>query len=58
MRWANELWLLVAVLTLLPCTALFGQLYKGPIIDAHGHLGASFDWKVTVDGMDRNNVTR
>lgn len=32
--------------------------YTGPMIDAHGHLGASFDWETIVDVMDRNNVTK
>lgn len=34
------------------------ERYTGPMIDAHGHLGASFDWEKTVDIMDRNNVSR
>lgn len=33
-------------------------LYTGPMIDAHSHLGASFDWDVMVSVMDRNNVSR
>jgi predicted TIM-barrel fold metal-dependent hydrolase len=51
-------WLLASSLTLVACTALSGQPYQGPIIDAHGHLGASFDWKVMVEAMDSNNVTQ
>jgi len=51
-------WLVVSALTLFPFTACWAQPYHGPIIDAHGHLGASFDWKVMVEGMDRNNVTQ
>ena len=51
-------WLLVSFLTLLPCATLLGQTYQGPIIDAHGHLGASFNWEIMVEAMDRNNVTR
>jgi hypothetical protein len=34
------------------------ERYTGPMIDAHGHLGASFDWEKIVDIMDRNNVSR
>jgi hypothetical protein len=34
------------------------ELYTGPMIDAHGHLGASFDWDTMVHVMDRNNVSR
>jgi hypothetical protein len=32
--------------------------YAGPMIDAHGHLGASFDWNTMVHVMDRNSVSR
>ena len=35
-----------------------GDRYTGPMIDAHGHLGASFDWETIIDVMDRNNVTK
>lgn len=51
-------WLLVLALTLLPYTVLGGQPYEGPIIDAHGHLGASFNSDITVKAMDSNNVTQ
>ncbi len=34
------------------------ELYTGPMIDAHGHLGASFDWDMIINVMDRNNVSR
>jgi Tat protein secretion system quality control protein TatD with DNase activity len=51
-------WLLISALTLLPYTVLWGQPYQGPIIDAHGHLGASFNSDITVKAMDSNNVTR
>ena len=57
MRCAKFL-LLVSSLALLPCTALLGQPYQGPIIDAHGHLGASFNWEIMVEAMDSNNVTQ
>ena len=50
--------LLVWSLMFLPVTAFSGQSYQGPIIDAHGHLGASFNWKTMVQAMDSNNVTR
>ena len=53
-----KFWLLVSSLVLLLCTALLAQPYQGPIIDAHGHLGASFDWNVMVKGMDINDVTK
>lgn len=32
--------------------------YTGPMIDAHGHLGGSFDWDKIVRVIDRNNVSR
>lgn len=32
--------------------------YTGSMIDAHGHLGASFDWEKIVDILDRYNVSR
>ena len=54
----TKFWLLVVSLTLLPCTTLLGQPYQGPIIDAHGHLGASFSWEMMVEAMDSNNVTQ
>ena len=57
MRCAKFL-LLVSSLALLPCTALLGQSYQGPIIDAHGHLGASFNWEIMVEAMDSNKVTQ
>jgi len=38
--------------------ALTAELYTGPMIDAHGHLGASFDWDTIDDVMERNNVSR
>ncbi|MBI4191222.1 MAG: amidohydrolase family protein [Betaproteobacteria bacterium] len=57
MRCAKVL-LLVSSLMLLPCTTLWGQPYQGPIIDAHGYLGASFNWEIMVEAMDRNNVTQ
>jgi len=34
------------------------ELYTGPMIDAHGHLGASFDWDRIVRVTDRRNVSR
>jgi len=49
--------LLVLSLMLLPSTVSLAQPYQGPIIDAHGHLGASFNWEIMVEAMNRNNVT-
>ncbi len=34
------------------------RLYAGPLIDAHGHLGASFDSDMMVNIMSRNNVSQ
>src|SRR3990172_5346492 len=54
----TKFWLIVSFSTLLPCTTLLGQPYQGPIVDAHGHLGASFNWVIMVKAMDSNNVTQ
>ena len=35
-----------------------GERYTGPMIDAHGHLGASFDWDMIVKVMGRTNISR
>ena len=34
------------------------ERYAGPMIDAHGHLGASFDWDMIRKVMGRNNISR
>ena len=51
-------WLFILLSTLVPCAASSGQAYEGPVVDAHGHLGASFDWEVMIAEMDVNSVTR
>lgn len=48
---------LFSVLMLVASANLPAQPYEGPIVDAHGHLGASFDWETMVETMDRNKVT-
>jgi len=45
-------------LLLIPGSALAAQPYSGPIVDAHAHLGASFDWETMITTMDRNKVSR
>jgi len=45
-------------LALFPSTVVLAQSYQGPVIDAHGHLGASFNWETTVKMMDRSGVTQ
>lgn len=50
--------LLLFCLTLASNAVLAAQPYQGPIVDAHGHLGASFKWEVLVEVMEKNNVTR
>lgn len=45
-------------MTLAVSCALAAERYTGPIIDAHGHLGASFDWNVIIEAMDKNNVSK
>lgn len=49
---------LVLILVLFPGIAIPAQPYNGPIVDAHSHLGASFDWETMIAMMDRNNVSR
>jgi Tat protein secretion system quality control protein TatD with DNase activity len=34
------------------------ELYTGPIVNAHAHVGASFDWDTMINAMDQNNVLR
>jgi Tat protein secretion system quality control protein TatD with DNase activity len=29
-----------------------------PVVDAHGHLGASFDWDTIIQAMDENGVSK
>ena len=50
----------VVILTALmvPRLGVTGERYTGPMIDAHGHLGASFDWDMIIKVMSRNNVSR
>lgn len=38
--------------------SMAGERYTGTLIDAHGHLGASFDWQTIIAVMDRNHVSR
>lgn len=54
----TRFWLFVLFLMLLSSTVILAQPYPGPIIDAHGHLGASFNWEILVEAMDRNHVTQ
>lgn len=48
------------ILTILVVTrvGVAAERYAGPMIDAHGHLGASFDWHTLVYVMDQNKVSR
>lgn len=39
-------------------TTVAAQPYSGPIVDAHGHLGASFDFETIVSVMDLNGVAK
>jgi hypothetical protein len=47
-------------LALLACAflpmAASGQYFFGPIVDAHDHFGASFNWETMVRSMDQNEV--
>lgn len=48
----------ILIALLITRVGVAAERYTGPMIDAHGHLGASFDWETIVDIMDRNNVSR
>jgi predicted TIM-barrel fold metal-dependent hydrolase len=48
----------VLAMALLAGPMVSAQPYQGPIVDGHGHLGASFNWESMVDAMDRNGVTQ
>ena len=50
--------LLAAWIVSAPCYALAEEHYTGPIIDAHGHFGASFRAETIVQAMDTNNVSK
>jgi len=52
--------LIVAIVILITVVrvGVAAELYTGPMIDAHGHLGESFDWEMMVHVMDLNNVSR
>ncbi|MBT8352527.1 MAG: hypothetical protein KJO26_15015, partial [Deltaproteobacteria bacterium] len=61
MRTSNGIILVaVVILTTLMVAGpgVTGERYTGPMIDAHGHLGASFDWDMMVKVMGRTNVSR
>lgn len=52
---------LVVAIVILITVARVGvaaELYTGPMIDAHSHLGASFDWDTMIHVLDLNNVSR
>lgn len=52
--------LLVAMVVLIAVVRVgtAAERYSGPMIDAHAHLGASFDWDTMVHVMNLNNVSR
>lgn len=50
--------IIVAVAVFLPVADAGADPYDGPIFDAHGHMGASFDPATINRVMDSNNVTR
>lgn len=52
------IWFLVVIFVLFSGSAFPAQPYRGPIVDAHGHLGASFDWQTMITAMDRNGVSQ
>ncbi|MBM4337919.1 MAG: hypothetical protein FJ110_00075 [Deltaproteobacteria bacterium] len=56
----NLVQVIVVILSvfLMPGVGAAAEIYKGPILDAHSHVGESFDWETMVSVMDRNNVSR
>jgi Tat protein secretion system quality control protein TatD with DNase activity len=50
--------LLFAWMTWGTFSAFAEDRYTGPIIDAHGHLGASFRVENTISALDTNNVSK
>jgi hypothetical protein len=61
MRTCNRNLLVTLLILIVLAVARLGtaaEPYTGPMIDAHGHLGASFDWNTIVNVMDRNNISR
>ncbi|MFH1147779.1 MAG: amidohydrolase family protein [Pseudomonadota bacterium] len=55
----NPVATIVIIITIVAArVGVAAELYTGPMIDAHSHLGASFDWDMIVNVMDRNNVSR
>lgn len=49
---------LILIVILAAPLGMAAELYSGPMIDAHGHLGASFNWNTIVKVMDSGNVSR
>jgi len=49
---------LVLVAIAVSGAGMAAERYSGPIIDAHAHLGRSFDWNTIISVMDRNHVSR
>ena len=50
--------LMVLIAFVVARVGVAAERYTGPMIDAHGHLGASFDWRMITKVMRRNNVSR
>lgn len=48
----------VLIMLMVTRVGVAAERYAGPMIDAHGHLGASFDWHTLVYVMDQNKVSR
>ena len=56
--YSRSLLVTIVILITVARVGVAGELYTGPMIDAHSHLGASFDWDMMVHVMDLNNVSR
>lgn len=49
---------MILIMLVVARVGVTAERYAGSMIDAHGHLGASFDWDTIVAVMERNNVSR
>lgn len=58
-QYRNIVLTVVMIITLAPASmGMAADRYTGAMIDAHGHLGGSFDWDTIVKVMDQNHISR
>jgi Tat protein secretion system quality control protein TatD with DNase activity len=56
--WSKNIAFAIVMLIMVARVGVAAELYTGPMIDAHGHLGASFNWDMIVHVMNLNDVSR